>query len=739
MHPSVFIMPILVAWITPTAPAMLGGLVLASMPIIIHLLHRRRFKQTDWAAMEWLLEAIRKRSRLLNLEQLILLLIRTLLIVFVVLAMAKPVLNSAGVSLGSTFSNQQPVVHTIVVFDNSLSMQFATGNQTRWERAKKLVQQALESAGPGAQATALVMASPSRVLIREPSTNIAEVIKEIDGIKEHHGSASIEDVLEPLKSMLDSSKAARKRVLIVTDMQRSVWSSRSQAEDFPKRVQQLAGVGREFVVLDVGDSNSPNLAIVNWEQLQPTAMLKRPTLYRATLANFDSKPQENHTLEFLVDGEVQAVERVNVPAGGTPVQVVFSHSFRDPGERLVEVRSASPDALKADDTRRIGVVVRDALRVMLIDGQPSGEPFRSETDYLAIALAPDATSPIKPSVRPESDLLDAKLDDWDVVLLCNVASTSPSERNHLRDYLRRGGSVGFVLGSQVSLPSYNEGLFDNGKGILPVRLVEAIGDARQTDKWFSFDHLNYKHPIVQAFAGNENAGLLTAKTYRYVKVERPKPNEAHSRNVETALGFVGGDPAIVLSSFDSGRVAVVTTSADLDWNRWPISPSYLPVMNNLVTELASSRFKRPTMSVGQSLTIPLPKAGLDVAVSLSSPTGATTALPVDNSVGISSCTISDIDLSGAYRLKFGSPIDTEWPLAINTPTIESDLSRFSAEELNAAFPGLEFVVKSEWSADSLPTSDQLNDDTSFHRPLLWLALVFLFVETALAWRCGHHG
>src|SRR6266404_6447891 len=59
-----------------------------SVPIIIHLLNRKRFRIVPWAAMRFLLAAQKKNSRRLRLEQLILLAVRTLLVLLLVLAMA---------------------------------------------------------------------------------------------------------------------------------------------------------------------------------------------------------------------------------------------------------------------------------------------------------------------------------------------------------------------------------------------------------------------------------------------------------------------------------------------------------------------------------------------------------------------------------------------------------------------------------------------------------------------------
>src|SRR5436305_4629487 len=73
---------------------LLYGLGAASLPIIIHLLNRRKFREMPWAAMRFLLAAIRKNARRIRIEQWLLLAVRTLLILLVVTAMAKPFLES---------------------------------------------------------------------------------------------------------------------------------------------------------------------------------------------------------------------------------------------------------------------------------------------------------------------------------------------------------------------------------------------------------------------------------------------------------------------------------------------------------------------------------------------------------------------------------------------------------------------------------------------------------------------
>src|SRR5258708_31670636 len=77
-----------VAFVTPGF--FIAGASLAALPIVIHILNRWRYKIVPWAAMEYLLSAMKKNRRRLKFEQWLLLVTRWLLMRLVVLALARP-------------------------------------------------------------------------------------------------------------------------------------------------------------------------------------------------------------------------------------------------------------------------------------------------------------------------------------------------------------------------------------------------------------------------------------------------------------------------------------------------------------------------------------------------------------------------------------------------------------------------------------------------------------------------
>jgi len=105
-------------------PLMWLGLA-GSIPILIHLFNRQRYKRTRWAAMEWLLAAMKRTRRRMQLENLILLLIRVAVLVLLAAALARPYVQSA-LAGGLGDSN----THVVIVLDVSYSMDYRGPDRT---------------------------------------------------------------------------------------------------------------------------------------------------------------------------------------------------------------------------------------------------------------------------------------------------------------------------------------------------------------------------------------------------------------------------------------------------------------------------------------------------------------------------------------------------------------------------------------------------------------------------------
>src|SRR5258708_23248026 len=110
--------------------ALLWGLGLASSPLIIHLLFRRKFRRVEWAPMKYLKLTIQRNRRRIQIEQLLLLLARTALILILVCMVARPVVNAAGI--GRWLGADTRTSH-ILLLDDSLSMGLSSAGRSAAE------------------------------------------------------------------------------------------------------------------------------------------------------------------------------------------------------------------------------------------------------------------------------------------------------------------------------------------------------------------------------------------------------------------------------------------------------------------------------------------------------------------------------------------------------------------------------------------------------------------------------
>jgi len=96
--------------------SLLWGLFAASIPIVIHLLNRRRHRTVKWAAMEFLLKATRESRGKKKLKYLLILASRTLAIAALIFAIARPLIGGFSNWGGTNIDT------VILLLDRSASM-----------------------------------------------------------------------------------------------------------------------------------------------------------------------------------------------------------------------------------------------------------------------------------------------------------------------------------------------------------------------------------------------------------------------------------------------------------------------------------------------------------------------------------------------------------------------------------------------------------------------------------------
>ncbi|MGA2797605.1 MAG: VWA domain-containing protein [Thermoguttaceae bacterium] len=723
--------------------SMLGWLAAASAPILIHLWARRHYRQTAWAAIEFLLAAVKRHTRRMFFEQWLLLLIRMAIIILLVLAVAEPYWQRPGLA-----ASGGGTAHRILVVDGSLSMDFKPTDHSRFEKAKELARQIVEDSRQGDVFTLLLMSSPPRVVVGKPALEHVEILREIETLKPAQTTADLPGALAAIEQLIPKAQRENPRITqheiyFLTDLQRVTWSPKfgqTALAEFRRRSAALADAA-QIVILDVGQPDAENLAVTAFSPGDPVIIAGRDVNLSASIKNFGRQTRTRQLVELLVDGRRIEQKFVDVPAG-QEIVLNFNYRFETPGDHALEIRAAG-DALDEDNHRFLALNVRQEIRVLCIDGRPRGQTFRGAADYLVEALAPQGDDSrqiaIKPEVTAESALVERELAPYDCVFICNVAQFTPHEVRLLHNYLQSGGSVVFFLGDQVLPERYNTALAGEtttskegraGEGrILPARLGTLIDQPQ-----LRLDPLGFRHPILEAFRGRGETALLTTPVFKYFKLQVPKNSTAR-----VVLATASGDPLVVEEKIERGHVILSATTADTSWTAMPLWPSFLPLVQEILAFCLGSSAKGHNLEVGDPIAAPAPTASADVPVTVQTPDGRTQQARRRTQDGTSLLEFADTTQSGVYAARFGPPMDRNLLFAVNVDTAESDLAQLSPDELQTdVWPGVAFLHQTAWQNAGRTAIGASLAGAGSQVELLYLVLGLLFLETFLAWRFGYH-
>lgn len=755
-----------------------------AVPLVIHLLFRKRYQIVPWAAVRFLLVAERRHRR--RIDQWLLLALRALALLLPLFAMvaatkwAEELWQSIKPGTMET-TNNTPRTHHVLVVDASLSMTArAAEKPTRFEHALALAENLVRSGNPGDGFTLLVLAGGQpQAVISRPANDPEKVVAELRKIKATHAAADTAPALAMVADVLAQSPRAypRRQVTFFTDLQRSSWANAlSKSDAGPPEVWQRILGRADVAVVDTARRDADNLAVVDLALADPLPLADAPAVVTATVHNH-SRTERRHVQVELTVGRPSASggtltwdlpvrrEVDLMPAGGRG-SVTFALEgparFRDRGVHVVQARLVEGDDLPADDTRALAVEVRDGLRVVLVDGKPDPDPERRAAWYASEALLPASAPPTATPARPKTisvaELADpalGSLTETDCVFLCDVPVLTPETVAKLEAVLKRGGGVVIGLGPNAAAQRelYNRLLFADGNGILPGPLGEVVA-APPDDPGFRLSPEEAAfapgQPLFAFRAADDRAALASVAFRGYVRMDAPPDGRARRvlsfapANPPADAAGRKPDPAVVEWQRHRGRVVVYTSTLNQDWTLWPLAPTYLPFVQEAL-RFAAANPDRHTVRVGDALEEFFPAANVGQTADLTGPDGLAVTLPITAQDEVGAVAFKDTHLSGLYRLGVGKAGDRVF--AVNVPEAspaggaESDLRRIDKADFNP----IGSVQMVEDPAEVRPSGDPANgfvvSAPKPHGPMIarfavMVALLVLAAEAFLAWRIG---
>ncbi len=493
-----------------------AGAAAAAVPVIVHLLNRRRFNIVHWAAMDFLREALTRSRRMMELRDLLLLLLRMACLLIFGMALARPYWNRF--SQAAVDPNQP--VHAVLLVDNSLSMSYQKPDGILLDDAKAKAKELIEGLPSGSVVSVLPTCGSATGVNYEAYARREDALEALAAIRPVDCAARSGPVIDrALEACRRTTSTANRRIFLVTDQQVADWSADAELE-------HLKQLPCPMQVVQVAPDQIENVWVADVQLREGVANTQCPAVFIATIGYQGGEPRKGIPVVLKIDGKQVASQSIDLQPGQMREVIFPDYEFpvssdetkagsgppsREGGQKptlqtryaAVEVSIAKDkipfDRLPDDNRRAIVVPVADSLPVVFVDSlgphEDAKKKIYGDTWWLRRWLAP-RTSEILAG-RPGQDrplvqirhlsidqLTRKALADARLVVIGGVPRPSPAEVSLLIQYVEQGGNLILAAGGSFDPAAWSSVAWLDGLGILPTPLAPmAQGYVRDDRRW----------------------------------------------------------------------------------------------------------------------------------------------------------------------------------------------------------------------------------------------------------------
>lgn len=641
----------------------LGGLFLMALPLIgipiaIHMMKKRRRDVVPWGAMQFLRDPNRRGQKISQLDRLLLLAARVLLIGCLIGALSQPLLrwgqssvhdglplqlvliDDTGSTLaGDTFASMRDsVIELIDTFPNETPLQiWAAGVPARLIASNHTTQSSVDNAGEGVTRTI----TKSRGQIQQALSQFRPRGGRGDFV------AAIQQVTASALAGNETENTGDLRWTQTTEASVDVWlfADNTIAGWTPPVMASAvaANKNRRLHLMQIPQQPKPyfQLAVGSVQASRRTLAKGDTVTVSATIINHGRQASPEVAGIWKIDGkpignlaaDMQSIASMDA---GSQRTIETELSFDQPGTRVITfdlnlTDTKAADSLAADDVGHVVVQVLDQVPLLVIT------PVRStmvdglnDADYLSAALGrnsgrwkkkkdtgakdtgavdkADWQSVFTPEIR-DADHLD-KLDWQRFPVIAWVSGTEipESAMRQMVSQVRRGTGLWITLDSETDPAWINQALGFRGLGMEttesrsvddggadPGGIVGRLVVRLGEDKMQRLHPPEQTDPVIAALADTQRLDLDSVRIRR--RIELTPPSQSLASRV--LLRTFEGDAVALLSSVGQGRVMVQGLPMNPSWSNFPLSKSFVVWVTQILDHLAQPRSENFNLVAGQ--------------------------------------------------------------------------------------------------------------------------------------------
>ena len=597
--------------------AALFGLFAAAIPLILHLLNRRRRHIVEFSTLRFLKQLEKKEMNRLRLKRLLLLLIRTLIVISIVLSFSRPTIR--GYLPGGELST-----NAVILLDNSLSMQILNEEMSLFDESTQAVTEILGTFNKNDRLILLSSVQNERVVSADIKWSSPANI-DLEDVNISYRSSDLKSALQKSIKLLNNKKSANKELFIISDFQgKSVVNIDNNID---KTTNDL------HVYLLKMTSNELNYSISRADVI--SKVLREGSSVRIGIEVRSNSEENNEVrLELFIEG-TRVGQTILNPTSQNAAISNFSVPIKRSGF-ISGFAELEDDALKADNRRYFNLYIPEQIRVLAIG---------SENDLFFTAAA--IRTSLKNGARSElkviipSEINRVHLDDFDVILLSALPEQSDRFAQQLKEYVKIGGGLLLFPGNGFDIEKYNDSFSSE------LNMPKINGIARSDDlleEYTTIGTIDWNHPLFAGIFSGDESDLNYPKIKKYYTIEE------HTNGEDIAI-LVNDKPFISEFRLGEGHIILMLTAPSLDWSDFPLKGLWVPFISRAVEYAMTGQSSFiDTVRVGSDLSfdMDLKKPGNNLMVK--TPNGKSYAILAEAKGNKFQARFDKVDLPGIYRL-----------------------------------------------------------------------------------------
>ena len=513
-------------------------LAAVTIPVLIHLFNRQRAKRISFSSIRFLKILEKKRLKNIKIYQYLLILIRTLILLFLIVAFARPTF----IGKSKIFRTNSPAT-SVIILDNGINMSSYDSQGNRYKRAFDQLRWIINLYHENDQKFILTTDNPHE---------IKTDIRTIDNNKCSYLKGDWETALNKAKELFSNNVNYNKELFIISDFN-------FNRNHFIKSLSEMQNVHIHFI--KIGKEPVFNIKI-------DTLIIKSYLLERNKSIHLDiilsSLSQSKHDeieLNLFVNEQRVAHKKTTInPLEKKIESLSFQLKTYGIHSGYVEL---SDDNLLADNRYYFSFTIPRKLRVLFIDDNPSL--------YLekAIETISENTNIV---ITKEKYYSWAKhnFNQYDVIFLSNLHSLPSSLTNRIKQFLKQNGGIIISPGMQT-IPSEFNNLTKNINQ--NIRFDQLVSSNNSYD-YFTIKKISYNHPLFSGLFRMNNPGITEPIFYQYFKI-------SPVYNGESIISFNTGDPFLYKYKLNSGSIFLLSSYIDEQWTDLQYKGIFTPLLLRL--------------------------------------------------------------------------------------------------------------------------------------------------------------